>query len=85
MTVLFLFSALVILCGVSYGFSRSISPIWTAVKSAVSGIAALLLVNMTSVYTGCYIAINPRTVFVSTVLSLPGVFSLLVMKLLLHY
>lgn len=85
MIIFFIFSAIVMLAAVSYGFSKSRRPMLTAARSAVSGIGALLLINLVSGYTGCYIAVNPRTVFISTVLSLPGVFSLLVMKLLMHY
>lgn len=85
MNILLLFCAGVMLTGVAYGFSRSRRPYLTAAKSAVSGLASLLLINLVSGTTGCYIAVNRATVFVATVLSLPGVFSLLVMKILFNY
>ena len=44
--------------------------------------ARLLLVNLTSGYTGCYIVLNFATVFIATVLSVPGVVGMLFMKLL---
>lgn len=85
MTFLLFMCAAAIITAVSYGFSKSAHPYLSAVKSAVTGLSALLMINMVSGVTGCYIAINSRTVFVSTVLSLPGVFALLVMKILFNY
>jgi len=74
-----------ILCGLSlcvvYMFSRCRKPFSTAAKSALCGISALLLVNLTSAATGCYIAVNHFTAFVATVLSLPGVVGLVLLNL----
>ena len=78
-------SAAVISAFVTISFCRCRHPILTAARSAVSGLSALLLVNLTSAYTGCYIAVNTATVFVSTVLSLPGVLCLLIIKLIYNY
>lgn len=76
MFVLCLLSLIVI-----YSFGKSKKPVATAAKSAFCGICALLLVNLTSVATGCYIAVNHFTAFVSTVLSLPGVIGLVLLNL----
>ena len=81
----FLISAVLILAAVSWGISKTRHPFLTAFKSAVTGISGLLLVNLTSAFTGCYIAVNACTAFVATVLSLPGVCALLVMKLIFNY
>ena len=77
-------AAVVLVC-VSRGYSRCRHPFITAVRSSVTGTAAMLLVNLVSGYTGCYIAVNTATVFVSTVLSLPGVICLLILKLIYNY
>ncbi len=66
---------------VIYAFTKAKKPVITAVKSAICGISAMLLVNLTSAVTGCYIAVNYFTVFIATVLSLPGVIGLLLLNL----
>lgn len=85
MTLFMWLTALAILIAMAYAFSKTAHPYLTAAKSGISGLSALLLVNLVSGATGCYIAINTATVFVSTVLSLPGVLALLVMKIIFHY
>jgi len=85
MTTVFILCAALITVVVSWGFSKCRKPLLTAVKSAVSGVSALLMVNIFSGYTGCYIAVNAATVFIATVLSLPGVFSLLVLKIIFNH
>ena len=65
-----------------YAISKTKHPLKTAFKSAACGGAALLLVNLTSSATGCYIAINYLTVFVSTFLSLPGVVGMLLLNII---
>lgn len=85
MEYIFYIFALFALVAVSWGFSLCRRPFTAALRSAVSGLSAMLLVNLTSGYTGCYIAVNAATVFVSTVLSLPGVVCLLIMKLIYNY
>ena len=66
---------------VIYMFSKCKKPFLTAAKSAACGISALMLVNITSAATGCYIAVNHFTAFVATVLSLPGVVGLVLLNL----
>ena len=66
---------------VIYSFTKAKYPLRTAFKSALSGISAMLLVNMTATATGCYIAVNYFTVFIATVLSLPGVIGLLLLNI----
>ncbi|MBQ7283409.1 MAG: pro-sigmaK processing inhibitor BofA family protein [Oscillospiraceae bacterium] len=76
---------MIALCAMSlmviYAFTKSKQPLLTAAKSAGCGVSALLLVNLTSAATGCYIAVNHFTVFISTVLSLPGVVGLVLLNL----
>ncbi|MBQ7903332.1 MAG: pro-sigmaK processing inhibitor BofA family protein [Oscillospiraceae bacterium] len=85
MDLLIFICGLFMLAAVAWGFSKSRHPYITAAKSAVSGLSSLLLINLVSSATGCYIAINGCTVFIATVLSLPGVFALLVMKIIFNY
>ena len=66
---------------VVYMFTKCRKPLLTAAKIAVCGISALVLVNITSAATGCYIAVNHFTAFVATVLSLPGVVGLVLLNL----
>ena len=53
------------------------------VLSAVQGVAALFAVNLLSAATGVTLAVNPVTLAVSAVGSLPGVVAMLVSKLFL--
>lgn len=85
MRLLLLISAVAICLAVIYGYCRTSRPYITAAKNALTGLSALFLINITSGATGCYIAVNTATVFISTVLSLPGVLALLVMKIVFNY
>ena len=85
MSIPLITAGLIVLSGVAWAISKCKNPFLTALKSAVTGFVGLLLVNLTSGFTGCYIAVNACTAFVATVLSLPGVFALLVMKLIFNY
>ena len=67
---------------VKYAIAKTIHPLRTALISAMGGIAALLLVNLTAKATGCYIAINYLTVAAATVLSLPGVIGMLLLNII---
>lgn len=73
---------IVILLLMSYGFTKARHPVLTVLKSSACGIGGLLLVNLTSGTTGCYIAVNFFTVFVAGVLSLPGVVTMLFLNIL---
>lgn len=85
MTVFMLACAFFVLVAMAYAFSKCRRPYLTAARSAAGGLSSLLLINLVSGATGCYIAINRATVFVAVVLSLPGVLALLVMKIIFHY
>ncbi|MBR5520694.1 MAG: pro-sigmaK processing inhibitor BofA family protein [Oscillospiraceae bacterium] len=85
MTVFMFVCRVVILVCICIGYSRCRHPFVTAARNSISGVGAMLLVNLLSGYTGCYIAVNTATVFVSSVLSMPGVVCLLVMKLIYNY
>ncbi|MEG1782867.1 MAG: pro-sigmaK processing inhibitor BofA family protein [Oscillospiraceae bacterium] len=85
MQLILIAAGLITLSAVAFAISKCKRPFVTALKSAVSGFAGLLLINLTSGVTGCYIAVNACTAFVASVLSLPGVFALLVMKLIFNY
>lgn len=78
---LFIMGAVVLIV-ISYTFTKAKKPLLTALKSSACGIGGLLLVNLTSSATGCYIAVNLFTIFVSSVLSLPGVVAMLFLNLL---
>ena len=85
MTALMNVVAVAMLTAMAYAYSRMKHPYITVAKSAASGLSALLLVNIISGVTGCYIAINTATVLIAIVLSLPGVVALLVMKIIFGY
>lgn len=85
MTIFFLAVGAFVLGCVVWGFTKCEKPFLTALKSAITGVGSLLLVNLVSGFTGCYIAVNYYTAFIATVLSLPGVCALLIMRLLFHY
>ena len=74
--------AAVAAAAVIYAIAKTKHPLRTALKSAMGGIAALLLVNLTAKATGCYIAINYLTVATATVLSLPGVIGMLLLNII---
>ncbi len=69
----------------TYLISKTRKPALTALKSSGIGIASLLLINLTSSFTGCYIMINTYSAFIASVLSLPGVIALVFMRLVFHY
>ncbi|MEG1887165.1 MAG: pro-sigmaK processing inhibitor BofA family protein [Oscillospiraceae bacterium] len=60
---------------------RTKRPVSALVISAVVGIAALIMVNLTSEFTGFHIAVNPWTVGTSVAFSLMGVLSLVLVRL----
>ncbi|MBE6887517.1 MAG: hypothetical protein E7484_03750 [Ruminococcaceae bacterium] len=81
-TGLLLIIAAVTAVMVTYAISKTKHPVVTAFRSAMCGTAALLLINLTAKATGCYIAFNWFTVFVSTFLSLPGVVGMLLLNII---
>ncbi len=70
---------------ISFFISKTKHPVLTALKSSIMGIASLLLVNLTSSVTGCYIMINIYSAFIASVLSLPGVIALVFMRLVFNF
>lgn len=81
-TTLWLIPAAISAAIMIYTFTKAKHPVITAIKSAVCGISALMLVNITSAATGCYIAVNYFTAFVVTFLSLPGVVGMLILNII---
>ena len=77
LAVILLVSGIAVMCA----FTKAKHPVITAFKSALCGVSAMLLVNLTSAATGCYIAVNSFTVFIATVMSLPGVIGLLLLNI----
>ena len=67
---------------VSLAAARSKLPLATGLGSAISGVGALAAVNLLSAYTGVSIALNFVTAFVAVVLSVPGVVTLLLLRIL---
>lgn len=60
---------------------RSRKPFRTIVFSALIGLAALLVVNISGIFTGVSIALNPWTVLCSAAAGVPGVLLLLAMRM----
>ncbi|MEG0019048.1 MAG: pro-sigmaK processing inhibitor BofA family protein [Oscillospiraceae bacterium] len=81
-SIMLFLGGFIVLAAVSYALARAQRPILTAVKSAVCGIGSLMLVNIVSKVTGCYIGVNFFTAFVAGVLSVPGVIAMLFLKLI---
>lgn len=74
---LFLFIILLVL------LSNSKRPYLTTLVCAGSGIGALILVSFLSTYTGVGLGINFLTSGISVLLGIPGVITLLALKLIL--
>ena len=51
--------------------------------SALFGLAALFLINMTSIYTGIYLAVSKLSLLVSAVLGIPGVITMIILNQIL--
>lgn len=51
--------------------------------SALFGIAALLLINMTGIYTGIYLAVSKLSLTLGAVLGIPGVILMVVLDRIL--
>lgn len=58
-------------------------PIRSALVSLIPGPVALGCVNLLSIYTGVFIPLSPLTLSVSSVLGIPGVTSLLILRQIL--
>lgn len=54
----------------------------TVLLSAVGGVVTLLILHFSSSLTGFEIGINPSSVGVSTVLGLPGVIAMVIIKMI---
>ena len=81
-TSLWIVPAAVVAAAVIYSFTKARHPVFTAFRSALCGVSALMLVNITAKATGCYIAVNCFTAFVATFLSLPGVVGMLLLNII---
>ncbi len=77
-TYLIIAACLVAVGGITYLIVKKPS----VIKSALYGIAGLLAVNISSIFTGVGIGINLLTVSFCLVLGLPGVILMLILKLL---
>lgn len=75
--LIFFFYSLVIFFAI-----KSKKPLLMLVFNALSGIFAMVIINLTAKYTGCHIPVNYYTVGISSVLGMPGVASLLTIKFL---
>lgn len=75
---------LLALCGaiVFSVYPKTTHPVKNALFGAATGGAGLLLINLTSGFTGVMLACNLYTVAASLILGLPGVVLLLILRLL---
>lgn len=55
-------------------------PVRGAISSVTGGLLSLLAVDVTGVFTGVTLGINPLTLGAGTVLGAPGIITLLVLK-----
>ena len=72
-------AAAVVLFNVGRCGNRSLA----AIKAILSGVASMMAVNAVGSFTSCFIPVNYVTVFVCSVLGLPGTLMLLISKLIL--
>ena len=63
-------------------FIRSGKPLKSIVVSAAQGIVSLFALNVVSSFTGIMVSVNIFTMIFSAVLGLPGVASLMIMKVI---
>ncbi len=75
----------IVLVLMAYLISKTKHPVRVALKSSGIGIISLLIINLTSSVTGCYIMINIYSAFIASVLSLPGVIALVFLRVVFHY
>ena len=64
--------------------AKSRRPLFAVLGSALLGAGGLAAVNLLSPYTGIALGLNWVTGFVAAVLSLPGIITLLLLRLFLH-
>lgn len=76
--------AAVIICGAIVFMIRSPGTLRKITAGAAAGLMALAAVDLTSTFTGIYIAVSVWTIAVSALLGLPGVISILFLKLIWH-
>lgn len=61
---------------------KSKKPLKTLFLNAILGIAALVIINMTSKFTGVHIFVNQWTVCGSVIYGLPAVFAFIIFQLI---
>ena len=67
---------------VAWAAAKSKKPIRTAMYSGVLGAASLGAVNIAASYTGVAIALNYGTALIAVVLGVPGVITMLLLRVL---
>ncbi len=53
------------------------------ILSAIFGLTALLLINLTTVYTGVELVVSKLSLLVATILGIPGVITMLILNAVL--
>lgn len=77
-------AAAVIACGIIIAILRSPSVFKKFIGCAAAGLAALAAVDLTSSITGVFIAVSGWTIAAAGLLGLPGVVSMLIIKIIFN-
>lgn len=72
----------VLFCGIIMAVIRSPGILKKITASAAAGLATLAVIDLTSAFTGVHIAVSIWTVATAVVLGLPGIVSLLFLKVI---
>ena len=65
-------------------FIKSRKPVKALILNAFSGIITLILINLTTRFTGIHIPVNWWSVTTSAGLGLPGVIGLILLQIIIH-
>lgn len=73
--VLSLFEVVVMIFAVKSG-----KPLKTVFINAITGMAAIAIINFTKTFTGVFVPVNPITVTMSGFMGIPGVIGLIIFR-----
>lgn len=73
----------VVVFSVIHKISKNKRPFKRALVSVISGISALITVDILSVFTGVYIPVSILSILISIILGIPGVTSMLILNLII--
>ncbi|CDZ23834.1 putative membrane protein [[Clostridium] cellulosi] len=75
-------AAVALLCGIAIAIIRNPGILKKIIASSATGLMTLAVIDLTYAFTGIYIAVSVWTLAVAALLGLPGVISLLFLKII---